>query len=162
MSGDDLTREIEGLWTDAVVNVDEMSVISTFELRRRGTGVLDVVNGRSWDADGESRAHFCSTSSRFDTGVNTLTYSWHGYHPREPMASEYFGVGTLEFDPACLNRAAGWFSVSPRAALGKTKLFTRSCQKPTISDARDLLSDDQKMRREAVKRLLQWRENIRR
>lgn len=160
-SGDDLTRSIEGLWTDAIVNRDEMSVISTFELRRRGTGALDIVNGRSWDPDGDPRAHFWSTSSSFNMATNTLTYSWQGVHPCEPVVSEHFGVGTLVFDPARPSRATGWFSSSPRAAPEKTHLISRSCQKPTMSDARDLLSDDQKTRREAVKRLLQWRENLR-
>src|SRR5262245_33519134 len=59
----DLTRSIEGLWVDAVVNSIERSVISTFELRRSGTGVLEIVNGRSWDPDGEPLAQFLSTSS---------------------------------------------------------------------------------------------------
>jgi predicted nucleotide-binding protein len=161
MSGDDLTRAIEGLWTDAVVNRDEMSVISTFELRRRGTGALDVVNGRSWDPDGEPRAQFWSTSSNFDAATNTLTYSWQGVHPREPVVSEHFGVGALVFDPADTSLATGWFSSSPRAAPKETHLISRSCRKPSVSDATDLLSDNRKARQEAVKRLLQWRENLR-
>ena len=77
----DLTRSLEGLWVDAVVGSAERSVISTFELRRRGTGVLDIVNGHSWDSDGEPLAQFSSTSSKFDASSSTLHYSWEGTHP---------------------------------------------------------------------------------
>jgi hypothetical protein len=158
---DDLTRVIQGLWTDAVVNRDEKSVISTFELRRRGAGALDIVNGRAWDPDGELRAQFWSTSSNFDAATNTLTYSWQGVHPREPVVSEHFGVGALVFDPGHPDRATGWFSWSPRAALEETILVSRSCQKAAESDAVALLSDNRETRQEAVKHLLHWREQIR-
>ncbi|MCW5785726.1 MAG: nucleotide-binding protein, partial [Nitrospirales bacterium] len=40
ISRDDPTRAIEELWTDAIVNRADKSVISTFELRRRGPGTL--------------------------------------------------------------------------------------------------------------------------
>lgn len=158
---DDLTRVIQGLWTDAVVNRDEKSVISTFELRPRGPGALDIVNGRAWDPDGAPRAQFWSTSSDFDAATNTLTYSWQGVHPREPVVSEHFGVGVLVFDPGHPNRATGWFSWSPRAALEETILVSRSCQKATELDAVALLSDNRETRQEAVKHLLHWREQIR-
>lgn len=161
LNNDDLTRLIEGLWTDAVVNRNEKSVISTFELRRRSPSALDIVNGRAWDPDGEPRALFWSTSSKFDADTNTLTYSWQGIHPREPVVSEHFGVGALVFDPAHPDRATGWFSWSPRSALEETILVFRSCQRATESDAVALLSDNRETRQEAVKRLLHWREQIR-
>ncbi len=161
MTGYGLTREIEGLWTDATVNRNEQSVISMFELRRREPGILDIVNGRGWDPDGELRSRFWSTSSNFVTATNTLTYSWQGVHPREPVISEHFGVGVLEFDPARPSFATGWFSASPRTALEKTSLISRSCRKLTESDAADLVSDNRKTREDAVKRLLSWREDIR-
>lgn len=156
----DFTRVIEGLWTDAVVSRDEKSVISSFELRRRGTGALDVVNGHSWDPDGEPRAEFWSTSSRFDAAANTLIYSWQGVHTRERGVSEHFGVGTLVFDPARPSRATGWFSSSPRAALEETHLVSRSCQKATAADAADLLSEDRRRRQKAVEGLLKWRDDL--
>lgn len=158
---DDLTRKFEGLWTDAVVNRDDQSVISLFELRRRGPGVLDIVNGTGWNPDGEPRSRFWSTSSNFVPDTNTLTYSFQGVYSREPLVSEHFGVGTLIFDPASPSLATGWFISSPRAALDKTKLVSRRCRKAKKLDAEDLLSDNRKKRQEAVKRLLNWREDIR-
>jgi hypothetical protein len=158
---EDFTLVIEGLWTDAVVSRDELSVISSFELRRRGVGGLDIVNGHSWDPDGEPRAEFWSTSSRFDAATNTLIYSWQGIHTRETVVSEHLGVGKLVFDPSRPSRASGWFSSTPRAAPKDTHLVSRSCQKATAWDAGDLLSDDRKRRQQAVKRLLEWREDIR-
>jgi hypothetical protein len=156
----DLTRVFEGVWTDAVVSPDEKSVISSFELRRRGPGALDVVNGRAWDPNGEPRAEFWSTSSNFDSTISTLTYSWEGIHPRERGVSKYFGVGALVFDPNHPNRASGWFSSSPRAALEETNLVSRNCRRATKSEATDLLSDDRRTRQKAIKRLMQWREGI--
>jgi hypothetical protein len=158
---DDFTREIEGIWMDAVVSRDERSVISTFELRRKGPGALDLVNGRAWNSDGKARAEFWSTSSYFNGTTNTLTYSWYGRHPREKVVSEHFGAGALVFDPNNPKYATGWFSSSPRASLTDTHLVSRNCQKATASEAVELLSDDRSTREKAVKRLLQWRKNIR-
>ncbi|MCB1906008.1 MAG: nucleotide-binding protein [Rhodocyclaceae bacterium] len=157
----DPTRLVAGLWADAVVNRDEKSVISLFELRHRAAGTLDIVNGRAWDPDGELRAQFWSTSSRFDPATHTLTYSWQGIHPREAVVSEHFGVGSLSFDPEQRDRATGWFSWSPRSALDQTILVSRSCLRASEADAVDLFSDDRQTRRQAVQRLLNWREQIR-
>jgi CAP12/Pycsar effector protein, TIR domain len=155
----DLTRSIEGLWVDAVVSSIERSVVSTFELRWRGPGALDIVNGYSWDPDGEPLARFLSTSSKFDASLNMLRYSWEGTHPREPGVPEFFGVGTLVFDPARLDRATGSFSSSPRLSLDKTTIVSRVCQKaPT--DGQALLADNREIRKQEVARLLQWRQNL--
>ena len=89
-----------------------------FELRRREPGILDIVNGRGWDPDGELRSRFWSTSSNFVAATNTLTYSWQGVHPREPVISVHFGVGVLEFDPARPSFATGSYSVLPPLDLG--------------------------------------------
>lgn len=157
---DNLIRRIEGLWIDAVVNRDEMSVVSTFELKRKGS-TLDVLNGRAWGPDGEPRSKFWSTSSKFIPETQTLIYSWEGKHPRERVVSEHFGVGTLVFNPDDPNHATGWFSSSPKLALEKTHLMQRECKKLNEPDSSDLRSDNRNTRQEAVKRLLHWREEIR-
>ena len=72
---------------------------------------------------------------------------------------EFFGVGTLEFDPAHPDRAQGWFSSSPRLALEQTNLVSRVCRKAPM-DGQALVADDPEVRKQAVERLLRWRESL--
>ena len=160
---DDLTLAIEGLWTDAIVSREEKSksVVSSFQIRRRGPGLIDIINGNTWDVNGEPRAKFWSTSSNFNKANNTLIYSWQGTHPREPVVTEHFGVGELRFNVSDIKKAEGWFSSTPKAAVNETVFISRECIKPDELNAKDFLSEFRETRQKAVKRLLKWREQIR-